>query len=76
MQIWLYALLAVALVICVISLVASVNLMKKQEQKELDKGVNAFSTKHHILGNRMLLTYVLFPVTVVLLSLIVLYYLK
>lgn len=59
-------LLILALIVCVVSLIWSVAVIRRQQHKELDKGMNETTIKHPILANPILIAYVLFPIVLVL----------
>ncbi|GAA4835333.1 hypothetical protein GCM10023310_10990 [Paenibacillus vulneris] len=70
----LYNLLIAAAIICVAGLFFSVMAIRKQNQHEYDKGMNSVSRKHNIVANPALIAYILFPVAVVILALLFIYY--
>lgn len=70
----LYSLLMIAAIICVFGLFYSVIAIKKQNQHEYDKGMNTVSRKHNIVANPVLIAYILFPLAIVLLALLLIYY--
>ncbi|TVY10378.1 hypothetical protein [Paenibacillus cremeus] len=67
-------LLMLAFLIVVFAFVFSIAAIRKQKDREMDKGMNHTSVKHNILANPMLIAYVLFPVAVVLGAMIWMYY--
>lgn len=70
----LYYLLGIAAVVCIVALVSSVVMIRKQKEHEYDNGMNAVSRKHNILANPALIAYVLFPIIVVLGAVLFMYY--
>jgi hypothetical protein len=58
----------------VYSLIVSFNVMRKQQSKELDKGISQTTIKHPIIANPMLIVYLLFPPVVILGAMIWLYF--
>lgn len=61
-------------IVCVTSLIGSVIIMRKQQSKELDKGMSQVTVKHPIIANPMLIVYLLFPPLVILGGMIWLYF--
>lgn len=59
-------LLILALIVCVAALFWSLAVIRKQQHHELDKGLNETTAKHPIMANPILISYVLFPVILVL----------
>ncbi|MED4600834.1 hypothetical protein P9314_08965 [Paenibacillus validus] len=67
-------LLSLAYLIIVISLIASIVLIRRQRTKEMDKGVNPTSVKHYFIANPMMIAYVLFPIVLAIGAAIWMYY--
>ncbi|MBP1157201.1 ABC-type Fe3+ transport system permease subunit [Paenibacillus sp. PvR052] len=66
-------LLSLAFIVCIVSLIWSLATIRKQRNKELDKGLNPTTVKHQILANPILIAYVLFPIVVALGAVLVMY---
>jgi len=52
----------------------SVFIIRVQKNRELDRGLNPISIKHPLLANPILISYVLFPIVLLILVVIALYY--
>jgi NADH:ubiquinone oxidoreductase subunit 6 (subunit J) len=63
-------------VICVFSTIISFILIRKQQNKELDKEMSQTTVNHPVIANSMLIAYLLFPVLVILGAMIWLYFTK
>lgn len=70
----LYNLLAVVAVICIIGFIASIAAIRKQKNHEYDKGMDAVTRKHNVIANPGIWAYILFPVIIVVVSLLVIHY--
>lgn len=67
-------LLLLAFIVCVLSLIWSLSAIRKQQNKELDKGLNPTTVKHQILANPILIAFILFPIVLGLGAVIVMYF--
>lgn len=67
-------LLAAACIISVIALIVSIVLIRKQQNKEMDKGMNVTSVKHYFIANPIIIAYVLFPIVLVIGAVLWAYY--
>ncbi|MEK8128796.1 hypothetical protein WMW72_12855 [Paenibacillus filicis] len=67
-------LLSIALVVCVFSLIITFVIMKKQQNKELDKSMNLTTAKHPFIANPIIIAYVLFPIVLILGGILWMYY--
>lgn len=67
-------LLILGFLVCLFSLIISFVLIRRQKDKELDKGMNLTSVRHPVVANPIIIAYVLFPVTLILGGIIWMYY--
>lgn len=67
-------LLILGFLVCIFSLIISFVLIRRQKDKELDKGMNLTSVRHPVVANPIIIAYVLFPVTLILGGIIWMYY--
>ncbi len=67
-------LIVICAVVVAFSLVSSFVMIRRQQNRELDEGLNKTTTKHPILANPILIMYVLFPIFVVLGSALLFYF--
>jgi hypothetical protein len=60
--------------VCVYALVISFILIRKQQNKELDKGMNPTTVKHPIIANPMIIGYVITPILIIVGAMIWLFF--
>jgi heme/copper-type cytochrome/quinol oxidase subunit 2 len=60
-------LILLAVIVGIYSLVISVTLIRKQQRQknELDRGIHSNAVKHPVIGNPIVIFYLLFPIVVV-----------
>jgi amino acid transporter len=64
----LIILLSLAGIILFIAVVFTMDTIRKQQHKELDKGMNALTVKHPVLANPITIAFVLFVIICLLVA--------
>jgi len=59
-------LLALAVIVTLLGFLVSLVMIRRQQHREKDHGLNSATAKHYLLLNPALWAYVLFPVLIVL----------